>query len=234
MNGSESDNASLEMDWAGPPEMYRDRTQAGRLLAHAVAPAVEGRCVVAAIPRGGIVVALPVAERLRAPLTLAFVRKITLPGAPELAIGALDEDGHAVMDYEVVGLFRCGPAEVARARERVRAEIERQRHRYDVTPLARIAGDATVVIVDDGLATGLTMRAAVAYARRHGASRVIVAAPCASSEAARVFEREADRFVCPWVDPAFGAVGAYYADFAAVPDDEVVATLERARSWAPA
>lgn len=207
---------------------YRDRIEAGQALAAEVAPLVRGPAVVAGIPRGGVVVAAPVAARLHATLTLAFVRKLALPQSPELAVGALDEDGHAIVDHRIVASVHGTPEQLGRARERVRAEIDRQRALYSPAPLARLAFEATVVLVDDGLATGLTMRGAVAFAKRHGANEVIVAAPCASRDAAERFEREAEHFVCPIVDDAFMAVGAYYDAFDAVADHEVIATLERA------
>jgi putative phosphoribosyl transferase len=207
---------------------YRDRAEAGGVLAVEVAPLVRGPAVVAGIPRGGIVVAAPVAAALHAPLTLAFVRKLALPQAPELAVGALDEDGHAIVDHRIVASIHGTPEQLGRAREQVRDELDRQRAFYGAPPLSRLAFEATVVLVDDGLATGLTMRSAIALARRHGASEVIVAVPCASSDAAGRFASEADRFVCPVVDAAFMAVGAYYDEFAAVADQEVLATLERA------
>jgi len=213
---------------------YRDRYQAGAILAAEVARAARGRCVVAAIPRGGIVVAAPVAARLAAPLTMAYARKIALPIAPEFAIGALDEDGEAVFERVWEHAWprwrEVAPEDLAAARARVGAEIARQRDRYGAPALAPLAAGATVVLVDDGLATGLTMRAAVAYVRRHGAARVVVAAPCASEEAAERFTREADRFVCPLVDPNFGAVGGYYRAFGSVSDEEVLATLAAART----
>lgn len=209
---------------------YRDRREAGTLLAAAVAHAVRGPAVVAAIPRGGVVVAAPIAGRLDAPLTLVYARKIALRVAPEFAIGALDQDGEAIFADTWSGWPESGGEEVAAARVRVGAEIARQRECYQAPSLAALAAGATVVLVDDGLATGLTMRAAVAYARRHGADRVVVAVPCASEEAAEWCTREADRFICPLVDPDFVAVGSYYSAFGAVSDEEVLAALAAART----
>jgi putative phosphoribosyl transferase len=208
---------------------YRDRTEAGKLLAIHVAPLVTGPTVVVGIPRGGVVVAAPIADRLGAPLTLVHVRKISLAKAPELAVGAMDEDGQMIVQEGVEKWLQATVEDLATAERRVRAEIERQRRRYDSTPLARLAEGATVVLVDDGLATGATMVAAVAYSKRHGAARVVVAVPCASSTAADRFRREADLFVCPWVDPEFGAVGFYYEGFSPVRDRDVVKLLDRAR-----
>ncbi len=220
------------METAGPPvraKTFRNREEAGGLLAQAVAPLVTHPCVVAAIPRGGVAVALPIVERLGAPLTVIYARKLTAPIAPELAFGALDEDGQTIMDEEIVSGLELSPAEVESAKRRVAAEIARRMTLYRVPPLATFLPGAGVVLVDDGLATGLTMRAAVAYARRHNARDVTVAVPCASSSAARRIEPDIDRLVSLVTDEAFMAVGAYYDDFSPVPDAKVVAMLERAR-----
>lgn len=211
---------------------YRDRRQAGEVLAAEVSPWVQGHCVVAAIPRGGVVVAAPVAQRLRAPLTLVFARKLTLPDAPEVAVGALTEDGYLIAAEDDLRRLAIAPEELGAARSRVRLEIERQRAAYRSPALADLARGATVVLVDDGLATGLTMRAAVDFARRHSARAVLVAVPCASSYAAELLAREADRLVCPWVLENFIAVGAHYEQFESVSDDEVRAELTRARTVA--
>ena len=183
----------------------------------------------AAIPRGGVSVAMPIVERFRAPLTVVYARKLTAPIAPEFAFGAIDEDGRAIVDGRSVAMLGLSPADVEKAKERVAKEIQRRMATYGVPPLATHLPGAAVVLVDDGLATGLTMRAALDYARRHGAREVIVAVPCASDAAAREFERAADRFVSLTVDPDFMAVGQYYADFSPVSDDEVIAMLARAR-----
>jgi putative phosphoribosyl transferase len=174
--------------------MFRDRTEAGEKLAEELAAVVHRPAVVAAIPRGGVAVALPVVERLRVPLTIVCPRTLTAPVAAELSVGALAE----------------APA----------------LHR--VPPLEHYLPGATVVLVDDGLATGLTMGAAVADARRLGAREVVVAVPCSSQAAARRFRAEADRFVSLVVDPDFSAVGAYYTDFSPVSDEEVLAMLAEA------
>jgi predicted phosphoribosyltransferase len=208
---------------------FHDREDAGRRLAEALAPLMARPCVVAAIPRGGVSVALPVVERLGVPLGVVYARKLTSPIAPELAFGALDEDGQTILDEEIVKSLGLSEADVESAKKRVAAEITRRMALYRVPPIAGFLPDAAVVLVDDGLATGLTMRAAVAYARRHQARGVTVAVPCASSSAARRFEREADHLVSLVTDEAFMAVGAYYEDFSPVSDSEVVAMLERAQ-----
>jgi putative phosphoribosyl transferase len=209
--------------------MFRDRTEAGEKLADALAALVRRPAVVAAIPRGGVSVALPVVGRLRVPLTVVYARKLTSALAPELAVGALDEDGEATVDSRTVALLGLSQDEVERATSRVAAEIRRRMALYGVPPLSHYLPGATVVLVDDGLATGLTMRAAVANARRHGAREIVVAVPCASGEAAARFRVEADRFVSLVVDRDFHAVGAYYEDFSPVSDEEVLAMLAEAQ-----
>jgi putative phosphoribosyl transferase len=190
--------------------------------------------VVAAIPRGGVAVALPIVERSGLPLTIIYARKVTAPVAPELAFGAIDEDGKVIVDAEAVAMLGLGPADIDRAKAHVAAEIKRRMALYRVPPLAHYLPGAHVVLVDDGLATGLTMRAALAYARRHGASEITLAVPCASTQAAEAFRGKVDHFVSLVVDPAFMAVGAYFLDFSPVPDDAVRAMLERAKRCAPA
>ncbi|MBI2467554.1 MAG: phosphoribosyltransferase [Candidatus Rokubacteria bacterium] len=208
--------------------MFANREAAGRALAERLAPLV-GPCVVAGIPRGGVAVALLVAERLGAPLTAVFAHKLAAPFAPELAFGAIDEDGDAILDAATVAVLGLTPGDVETAKAAERQAIERRIARYGAPALAPLLPGRAAVLVDDGLATGLTMRAALAYARRHGAREVTVATPVASGEAAARFAREADRFVSLVVDDAFQAVGEYYADFAPVPDEAVVAMLASAR-----
>ena len=204
---------------------FRDRTDAGRKLAEALAPVLKPPCVVAGIPRGGVAVALPIVERFHVPLTVVYARKLTAPIASEFAFGAIDEDGHAIVDAPSVARLELSPADVEQAKQRVSKEIRRRMATYGVPALGHYLPDAAVVLVDDGLATGLTMRAALEYARRHEAREIIVAVPCASTSAAREFERLADRFVSLLVDPDFMAVGQYYRDFSPVSDDQVIAMM---------
>lgn len=209
---------------------FRDRAEAGRLLAEKLAPLVSGPAVVAGIPRGGVAVALPIVERLRVPLTAVYARKLTSQLARELAFGALDEDGETLLDPSTVALLNLSHDDIEAAKTRVRAEIQRRMALYRVPPLAHYLPESAVILVDDGLATGLTMRAALRYSRRHGAREIIVAAPCAAARTAERFRQEADRFLSLIVDEDFYAVGQYYVDFPQVSDTEVVAILERART----
>jgi putative phosphoribosyl transferase len=205
--------------------MFRDRTDAGRKLAEALVPVLTPPCVVAAIPRGGVAVALPIIERFHVPLTVVYARKLTAAGAPEFAFGAIDEDGQTIVEAQSVAMLDLSAADIDAAKQRVSKEIRRRMATYGVPALGHYLPDRAVVLVDDGLATGLTMRAALQYARRHGAREIVVAVPCASTRAAREFERTADRLVSLVVDPHFAAVGAYYRDFSPVSDDQVIAML---------
>jgi putative phosphoribosyl transferase len=206
-------------------EIFQDRIQAGELLATELAPLISRPAVVAAIPRGGVAVALPIATALELPLTVVYARKLISPAAPELAFGALDEDGEMLVEDGIVRLLGLRPQDVEEARTKTAAEIRRRMARYGVPPLAHYLPACEVVLVDDGLATGLTMRAAVTYARRHGAPMIVVATPCASATAAQRFRRDADHFVSMIVDESFAAVGAYYVDFSQISDEEVVGML---------
>jgi predicted phosphoribosyltransferase len=207
--------------------VFRDRGGAGSVLAEILAKSVAGRVVVGAIPRGGVAVALPIARRLRAPLAVVLARKLTVPIAPEFAFGAVDEDGHAVVDSASVAALLIGPPDIDAAQRSVAREIGLSRARYPTGGLAGHLPDRTVILVDDGLATGLTMEAAVAYARRHGARSVVVATPCASTLAAERLRDRVDQLVCPIVDEDFAAVAQYYLDFSPLSDAEVVALLAR-------
>jgi predicted phosphoribosyltransferase len=214
------------------PAPFRDREAAARALGDELAKLAIARPVVAGLPRGGVVVAAGVSRRLGAPLTVVHARKLTTDVEPELAFGAVDEDGYAVFDSRIITVLGIGEPEIEAIRSRVVAEISQRRALYRATPLSSLARDATVVLVDDGLATGLTMKAAMAYARRAGAERSIVATPCASKRAAdeiaELLRRRGDRFVSLVVDPAFAAVGDYYVEFEGTSDSEVLEALRRA------
>ena len=210
---------------------YEGRLEAGRVLAGELWKLELGPCIVAGIPRGGIIVARPIAERLDAPLAAVHTRKLSSPQAPEYAFGAMDEDGHAVIEYRSVVALGLGEVEVEQVKATVAREVARRARLYPGRRLADYLPAPTVVLVDDGLATGLTMQAAIGYAQRHGAEAIVVAVPCGSERAAyevrSLLQRPADHFLCPVVDSEFRAVGEYYSDFPQVTDDEVVTILDR-------
>jgi putative phosphoribosyl transferase len=199
---------------------YRDREDAGRQLAERLAGLVgEPDVIVLGLVRGGVPVARVIADRLGAPLDVLVVRKLGMPWAPEVAFGALGPGGVRVLNDVVAA--RLGPDDVADVQRREQAELERREARYRAgRPPLDLAG-RTAVIVDDGLATGATARAAVQVARHLGARRVVVAVPVGSQEAYEMLAAEADQVICAQRPPEFGAVGAYYEDFHEVSDDEV-------------
>lgn len=203
----------------------RDRRQAGRELARHLEHLRAEQPVVVGLPRGGVPVAAEVAAALDAPLDVILVRKLGVPFQPELAMGAIGEDGVRVLDDHLLAATGITADQVARVERRERAELDRRAATYRACrPRVPLAG-RTVVIVDDGLATGATARAAVQVARQLGARRVVVAVPVGSQEAYEMLASEADQVICAQRPPAFTAVGAYYDDFHEVSDDEVTEAL---------
>jgi len=208
---------------------FRDRAEAGRELAEQLKRRLgdEG-VVVLGLPRGGVPVAFEVARELDAPLDVIVVRKLGVPYQPELGMGAIGEDGVRVLNHEVLAMARVGEDEVAAVERSERAELERRAARFrgsrPRTPLVgRIA-----VVVDDGIATGSTARAACQVARAHRASRVILAVPVAPRSSLGLLAEVADEVVCLETPEPFYAVGQFYRDFSQTSDEEVVELLERA------
>ena len=208
--------------------IYQDRAAAGAALADRLASlAGQPDVVVLGLVRGGVPVAASVAERLRSPLDVLVVRKLGLPGAAEVAFGAVGPGGVRVLNDDIAG--RLDPAEVEVVVRREMAELERREQVYRAgRPPLRLDG-RTVVIVDDGLATGATARASVGVARSLGARRVVVAVPVGAPDAYEALARTADEVVCPERPADFGAVSRFYVDFHEVSDEEVVAALTASR-----
>lgn len=216
-----------------PTPAFKDRADAGQQLASRLLTVLARPCVIAAIPRGGVAVALPIVERLRRPLAIVHACKLTIPDGADLAFGAVDEDGRTTLDHEAIARLNLGAEDIEPIKRRVEAEMGRRSALYKATPVAQYLPGLDVVLVDDGLATGLTMRAAIHYVRRLGAREVTVAVPCATESAAARLREGADRFVSLIVGDVFGAVGGYYADFAKLTDEQVVAMIARANVAAP-
>ncbi len=213
---------------------FADRVEAGRALAVVVGERIAERTGVAVLglPRGGIPVAFEVARAIGAPLDAIFVRKIGVPGQPELAMGAIGEDGVRVVNTEIVRAARVTPDVFARVEAHEREELARRAARVR-SRHPRVALEQNIaVIVDDGIATGSTVRAACAVARAHGARRVIVAAPVAPASTIESLRSVADDVVVVTVPASFYAIGQLYDDFSATTDDEVVALLDRAGGYA--
>jgi predicted phosphoribosyltransferase len=215
---------------------FADRREAGRFLAGKLTGYADRPDVlVLALPRGGVPVAFEVASALHAPLDVFLVRKLGVPGHEELAMGAIASGGVRVLNEDVVRALRI-PGDVLEAvAEAEQAELERRERIYrGDRPPPDVRG-RTVILVDDGLATGSTMRAAVAALRRQGPARIVVAVPVGAPETCAEFEREADEVVCARTPEPFYAVGLWYGDFSQTTDEEVHELLERAaEAQAPA
>lgn len=209
---------------------FADRRDAGRLLAERLASLAAERPVVVALPRGGVPVAREVAAALGAPLEILAVRKLGAPHNPEYGIGAIAEDGSRVIDAEAVEALGLSGETLDRLTAEEAEELRRRvaAYRGDRPPLD-LEG-RTVIVVDDGVATGVTDTAALRAVRRRRSGRTILAVPvCPPDSAARLSE-EADEVVCLMVPPLLRGVGQWYDDFSQVSDEEVVATLEAFRA----
>lgn len=203
---------------------YADRVEAGRRLAE-VLPALD-EPVVLGLPRGGVVVAAEVVARIGGELDVVVVRKLGAPSNPEYAVGALAEDDEPVWDERALAVLRPAPQQLERVLAVERRELDRRRELYRGGPLPALAG-REVLVVDDGLATGSTARAALRRVRRAEPARLLLAVPVGSPGTVRALAAEADEVVCPLQPPDLGAVGAYYDDFRATTDAEVMALLGR-------
>jgi len=208
---------------------FKNRAEAGQQLAAALAAYRGQRSVVLALPRGGVPVADPIATALEAPLDLILVRKIGVPSQPELAMGAV-VDGAApltVRNDDVIRMCGISEAEFAEERDSQLAEIDRRRAAYlGDRPRAEIAGRVAIV-VDDGIATGATTRAALEATRQRRPSRLVLAVPVAPTDTLATLRAFADEIVCLEQHALFGAIGVYYADFRQVLDGEVIDLLAR-------
>jgi len=206
---------------------FRDRTEAGELLAskllqYAGRPDVQ----VLALPRGGVPVALEVAKALKAPLDVFVVRKLGVPGNEELAMGAVASGGVRVLNRDVIESLRIPRAMIEAVSAQELQELSRRERLYrDDRPPPQIRNHI-VILVDDGLATGSTMRAAVAALRKLHPSKIIVAVPAAAPSTCDEFRSEVDEIVCAETPQPFYAVGAWYEDFSQVSDDQVRKMLE--------
>jgi putative phosphoribosyl transferase len=208
---------------------FADRRDAGRQLAHALRRYKSEGVVVLALPRGGVPVAAEVAEALSAPLDLILVRKIGVPFQPELAMGAV-VDGAApliVRNEDVIAMTRVGEAEFNTICEQELAEIERRRKRYlGDRERVDVAG-RVVIVVDDGIATGATTRAALRATRARKPKTLVLAVPVAPTDSLAAMKEEADAVVCLEDHESFGAIGYYYDDFRQTSDQEVIDILAR-------
>jgi putative phosphoribosyl transferase len=208
--------------------IFADRADAGRQLAARLQHLRGEPVVVLGLPRGGVPVGLEVARALGAPLDVIVVRKLGVPFQPELGMGAVGEDGVRVINREVVRLARVPADELAAVQAREQAQVDARAARYRRhRPREPLAG-RTAVVVDDGIATGSTARAACQVARAHGADRVVLAVPVTPRGWEARIAGAADELVCVDTPRDFVAIGQFYADFSQTTDDEVIACLQRA------
>jgi len=211
--------------------LYRDRSDAGKQLAsQLIAYARSHNPIVLALPRGGVPVGYEVAKALGAPLDVYIVRKIGVPGYPELAMGAVATDGSYVVDASTIESLGITPGRFHAALEGELVELKRREAAYrDGRPKPELAG-RYVIVVDDGLATGASMYSAIAALRQCKPAAIAVAVPVAPVETCRMLATVADQVFCPHQPAYFGSVGFYYDNFRQVGDDEVRELLARAAS----
>lgn len=206
--------------------MFRDRTDAGKRLAELVASEGVTADVVLAIPRGGLPVGRAVADALGVPLDVVVAKKIGAPGNPELAVGAAASSGSVWLNDDLVSRLGLDPERVRRDGEAVAEEARTKAERYRGDEPAPDLDGRTVLLVDDGVATGATMIACVRLAREAGAERVVVAVPVGPPDAIADLEAEADQVLALRTPAQFGAVGRFYGSFQQVTDEEAIALLE--------
>ena len=212
--------------------MFSNRIEAGRRLAAELGRFKDEHPVVLALPRGGVPVGVEIARALNAPLDLVLVRKIGAPFQPELAIGAVVDGSRpeTVINREIVEAFEIPESYLSEESARQLAEIERRRQRYLAgRERAEIAGH-TAIVVDDGIATGATMLAALHATRRAGPKRLVLAVPVAPPDTIERLRGEVDEVVCLEMPRFFGAIGAFYRDFHQLGDDDVIRLLEEAHA----
>ena len=214
---------------------FANRTEAGCLLAEKLIKyADRDDVIVLGLPRGGVPVAYEVAKRLRAPLDVFIVRKLGVPGFEELAAGAIASGGVRVLNEDVMRAIPHGDEAIEAVTARETAELERREHEYrDGLPAPELR-DRVVILVDDGLATGATMRAAVKGLRQSGTAKIVVAVPVGPPDTCHEIEQDADETICLSTPEFFQAVGQYYEDFSQTSDDDVRELLRSAVQEQPA
>ena len=208
---------------------FSNRAEAGRQLAEKLGKyAGQDNVVVLGLPRGGVPVAYEVAKRLRAPLDVFIVRKLGVPGFEELAAGAIASGGVRVLNQDVVRAIPYAEEAIEAVTARETTELQRREKIYRGGRPAPELHNQIVILVDDGLATGATMRAAVKALRQHDAAKIVVAVPVGPPDTCEEIAQEADEAICLSAPPFFQAVGQYYEDFSQTSDDDVRELLARA------
>jgi len=208
---------------------FANRTEAGRLLAEKLVEyADQSDVILLGLPRGGVPVAYEIAKRLRLPLDVFIVRKLGVPGFEELAAGAIASGGVRVLNEEVVRAIPYASEAIEAVTARETAELQRREQIYREGRPPPELRDKIAIVVDDGLATGATMRAAVKALQQRGAAKIVVAVPVGPPDTCEELAHEADEAICLSMPPFFQAVGQYYEDFSQTSDDDVRELLNRA------
>src|SRR4030043_314814 len=210
-------------------QLFKDRVEAGKRLASALRSFAGKGAIVLAIPRGGVVVGFEVARTLSLPLDVIIPRKIGAPDNPELAIGAVTEDGTIIPDDSLISYLEVTEGYVKEESNRQKLEIERRLKLYRGDVPYPTLRNRDVIIVDDGIATGSTMKAALASIRKSGAKTITVAIPVGPPSTIRELKKEADHVVCLHTPESFQAIGQFYEDFAQTADEEVTRLLKLSR-----
>ncbi|NWG09830.1 MAG: phosphoribosyltransferase [Nitrososphaerales archaeon] len=207
--------------------MFNDRVEAGKALAKSLSDYKGKKVVVFAIPRGGVVLAYEVAKALDAPLDLIIPRKIGAPNEPEFAIGAVTEDGTTILNQDAIQYLRVPDVYIQEEVKRQIAEIKRRMERYlGLRPRPSVEGK-TVILVDDGVATGATIRAAIASIKKKKPDSIVLAIPVGPPDTIEELRKEADLVVCLMTPEPFFAIGQFYRRFEQLSDEEVVQIIDR-------
>ncbi len=207
-------------------KLFTDRTQAGQKLAAAIKN-LSPKAIVLAVPRGGVVVGYEIAKAYGLQLDIYITKKIGAPGNPELAIGAVAEDGTYLLDDNIVAMLSVPQSYITAEAERQKGEIKRRLQNYRGNAPALDVTGREVVLVDDGVATGSTLKAALRSLRKKGVKPLIVAVPVGPRDTINELRSEADQVVCPYTPEPFYAIGEFYEDFEQTTDEEVTTLLQR-------
>ncbi|MEM1575333.1 MAG: phosphoribosyltransferase [Nitrososphaerota archaeon] len=209
--------------------LFKDRTQAGQRLAEKLLEYKDKDVIILAIPRGGVVVAYEIAKVLNAPLDLIIPRKIGAPYQPELAIGAVTQDGTIILNEDIVSYLPIPENYIKAEAERQKKEIERRLIKYKGSTIEPNVENKIVIIVDDGIATGATMIAAIVSIRKKKPLKIVVAIPVAPPESLEKIKEYADEIVCLQTPEPFFAIGQFYERFEQLEDEEVIDLLNRSK-----
>jgi len=208
--------------------IFKDRIEAGKSLAEKLtALQIKPPLIVLGLPRGGVIVAHEIAQKLKAPLDIIVPRKIGAPFSPELAIGAITEDGSLMLNQEMVKSLRIEKDYIDQASAKEKKEAQRRLNKYRAGRASLDLKDKTVIITDDGIATGATMQAALRSIRSQNAKKIIVAVPVLPPDTKAIIEKECDELVFLGQPADFGAIGMFYEKFDQTTDEEVIAIMKK-------